>query len=294
MIRILNQSVVAGFVTVCYKSIDNFYKRKTTMFGGFTGLTNPTGTDWGEKMLNTVASKTIRHLFTQSESVEVFVRCYPSSKLLQGSIDSFKMSGRGLVIRKDFWVEEMSFETDAVAIDFGSVLGGKLALKQPTQAVASVTLSETGINQAFSAELVKKRLQNLSLPALTDLSEGKPVSFDQVQMQLLPENQVQINAIAELSNDHQVPISLKATIGIERRRRLSFENPQFDLDAVPESQQEISLALAKAMADILNNMIDLDRFDLDGVTMRLNRLETSGKNLIFSGYAQIERIPGNG
>lgn len=264
------------------------------MFGGFTGLTNPTGTDWGEKMLNTVASKTIRHLFTQSESVEVFVRCYPSSKLLQGSIDSFKMSGRGLVIRKDFWVEEMSFETDAVAIDFGSVLSGKLALKQPTQAVASVTLSETGINQAFTAELVKKRLQNLSLPALTEISEGKPVSFDQVQLQLLPENQVQITAIADLSDDNRVPISLKATVGIERRRRLAFQNPQFELDAVPESQQEISLALAKAMADILNNMVDLDRFDLDGVTMRLNRLETQGKNLVFSGYAQIERIPGNG
>lgn len=264
------------------------------MFGGFTGLTNPTGTDWGEKMLNTVASKTIRHLFTQSESVEVFVRCYPSSKLLQGSIDSFKMNGRGLVIRKDFWVEEMSFETDAVAIDFGSVLGGKLALKQPTQAVANVTLSETGMNSAFKAELVKKRLQNLTLPALTDLSGGEPVSFDQVELQLLPNNQVRILATADLSNGNLVPLCLTATLGIERRRRLSFQNPQFELETVPEDQKEKALALAKAMAEILDNMVDLDRFDLDGVKMRLNRLETQGKNLIFSGYAQIDKIPGNG
>ncbi|MFM6312672.1 MAG: DUF2993 domain-containing protein, partial [Dolichospermum sp.] len=40
------------------------------MFGGLTGLTDPKSTDWGERMLNTVASQTIRHLFTQSESVE--------------------------------------------------------------------------------------------------------------------------------------------------------------------------------------------------------------------------------
>lgn len=266
----------------------------STMFGGFTGFTNPTGTDWGEQMLNAVASRTIRHLFTQSESVEVLVRCFPSSKLLQGSIDSFKMSGRGLVIRKDFWVEEMSFETDAVAIDFGSVLSGKLALKQPTQAVANVTLSEAGINSAFKAELVKKRLLNLTLPALTDLSGGKPVSFDEVQLQLLPNNQVQIMAKADLSDGELVPLSLKATLGIERRRRLSFQNPQFELDTVPEDQKEKALALAKAMAEILDNMVDLDRFDLDGVTMRLNRLETQGKNLIFSGYAQIEKVPGNG
>lgn len=245
-------------------------------------------------MLNTVASKTIRHLFTQSESVEVFVRCYPSSKLLQGSIDSFKMNGRGLVIRKDFWVEEMSFETDAVAIDFGSVLSGKLALKQPTQAVANVTLSETGMNSAFKAELVKKRLQNLTLPALTDLSGGEPVSFDRVELQLLPNNQVRILATADLSNGNLVPLCLTATLGIERRRRLSFQNPQFELETVPEDQKEKALALAKAMAEILDNMVDLDRFDLDGVKMRLNRLETQGKNLIFSGYAEIDKIPGNG
>ena len=84
------------------------------MFGGFAGTKNPSGTDWGEQMLNTVASKTIRHLFSQSESVDISVRCNPSSKLLQGSIDSFKMSGRGLVIRRQFRAEEMSFETDAV------------------------------------------------------------------------------------------------------------------------------------------------------------------------------------
>ena len=263
------------------------------MFGGFTGLKDPTGTDWGERMLNTVASKTIRHLFTQSESVEVFVRCYPSSKLLQGSIDSFKMSGRGLVIRKDFWVEEMSFETDAVAIDFSSVLSGKLALKQSTQAVAQVTLSQAGINQAFDAELVKKRLQNLSLPALTDLSGGKPVSFSEVNLQLLPNNQVRILAKADLSTDDLVPISLTATIAVERRRRIAFSDPQFEADAVPESQREISKTLTKVFAQILDNMVDLDRFDLDGVTMRINRLETQGERLIFSGYAQIERIPGN-
>ena len=263
------------------------------MFGGLTSFNNPTGSDWGERMLNTVASKTIRHLFSKSESVEVFVRCHPSSKLLQGSIDSFKMSGRGLVIRKDFAVEEMSFETDAVSIDFSSVLSGKISLKQPTQAVAQVTLSEAGINDAFKAELVTKRLQNVSLPALTDLSGGEPVSFSEVQLELLPNNQVRILAKADLSTGDLVPISLTATLAVERRRRITFCDPQFEADTVPESQRAISQTLSDAFAEILNNMVDLDRFDLDGVTMRINRLETQGKQLLFSGYAQIERIPGN-
>lgn len=263
------------------------------MFSNLTDLINPTGSDWGERLLNTVASKTIRYLFTQSESVEVFVRCHPSSKLLQGSIDSFKMTGRGLVIRDEFRAEELSFETDAVSIDFSGVLSGKLVLARPTQAVAQVTLSEAGINDAFQAELVKKRLVNLSLPALTDLSGAQLVSFEAVQLQLLPNNRVQIWAKANLSNGELVPISLSATLAIERRRRLVFCDPKFEADTMPESQRDISQALSTTLGQILDGMVDLERFDLDGITMRLNRLETQGKLLIFSGYAQIDRIPAN-
>ncbi|NEU73328.1 DUF2993 domain-containing protein [Hassallia byssoidea VB512170] len=264
------------------------------MFGGITGLKDPKGTDWGERMLNTVASQTIRHLFTKSESVEVFVRCYPSSKLLQGSIDSFKMNATGVVIRKDFPADEIFVETDAVSIDFSSVLAGKLTLKQPTQAIAKVILSEEGINYSFKAELVKKRLLNLTVPALTQLSGGNPVSFPEIQVELLPENRLRIFAKADLGDRELVPLDMTVTIAIERRRRVSFKDPQIELDSIPEAQKEISKTLSVALADILDNMVDLDRFDLDGVKMRLNRLETEGKQLIFSGYAEIERIPRTG
>ncbi|WP_414529675.1 DUF2993 domain-containing protein [Nodularia chucula] len=263
------------------------------MFGGLTGLKDSQSTDWGERMLNTVASQTIRHLFTQSKSVEVFVRCYPSSKLLQGSIDSFKMSGTGLVIRKDFLVEEMSFETDAVAIDFGAVLSGKLNLKQTTQAIAHVVLSEAGINQAFNAQLVTQHLVNLTAPSLTAISGGQPVSFTDIQVELLTDNCLRILAKADLNNGEIVPLQMVMTVAVERRRRISFQNPQIELESVPEAQREVSQSLSMALAEILDNMVDLDRFDLDGVKMRLNRLETEGKRLIFSGYAEIERIPRN-
>lgn len=260
------------------------------MFGGFT--TTP-GTDFGERMLNSVASQSIRHLFTQCESVDVVIRCNPSSKILQGSVDSFRMSGRRLVIRREFQAEEMSFETDAVSLDFSSVLSGKIRLRQPTQAVAQVTLTEEGINQSFTAELVRKRLQNIDTPELTNLSGGEPVSFTDVNLQLLANNQIAIFAKTELPNG-TVPISLKATLAVERRRRILFQDPQFDAEVVPEPLRGISKILTMAFAEILNNMVDLDRFDLDGVSLRINRLETQGKCLVFSGYAQIERFPGNG
>jgi hypothetical protein len=245
-------------------------------------------------MLNAVASQSIRHLFSQSESVDVAVRCQPSSKILQGSIDSFKMQGKGLVIRKDFRVEEMSFETDAVAIEVRSVLSGSIKLKQPTQAVAQITLSQSGINHAFKAELVQKRLQNLALPELTNLSGGEPVSFREVQLQLLPSNRVQILALTDLPNQEAVPISVSATLVIEKRRRILFQDSQFEAEPVPPAVRLLSQLLSTAFLDVLNSMVDLDRFNLDGVMLRLNRLETQGQNLLFSGYAQIQHFPGSG
>lgn len=264
------------------------------MFGGFLGSKNAPGTDFGEQMLNTVAAQSIRHLFSRSDVVEVAVRCYPSSKLLQGSIDSFKMRGQGLVIRRQFEVEEMSFETDAVAIDFGSVLGGQLKLKQPTQAVAQVTLSEDAINRAFEADLVQKRLTNVDLEALTNLSGGEPLSFRSVQVELLPDNRVKIAAKTDLPNRKDVPISLTASLVVEKRRRVGFKDAQFEGDSVPEEVKGISEVISKNFAEVLDSMVDLDRFDLDGVTMRINRLETHGKKLVFSGYAQIEHFPSAG
>lgn len=264
------------------------------MLSSFTGFNNKSGTDFGERMLNTVASQSIRHLFSKSDVVDVAVRCYPSSKLLQGSIDNFKMSGRGLVIRRDFYVEEMSFETDAVAIDVGTVLSGKLRLKQPTQAVAQVVLTEEAINHAFKADLVQKRLKDVDLEILTNLSGGEPISFRDVQVVLLADNCVKVVAKTDLPNQAEVPISLMATLSVEKRRRVIFADPQFDPEGVSEEARGLSEIVTKAFSEVLNDMVDLDRFDLDGVLMRINRLETRGKTLVFSGYAQIEHFPGSG
>ena len=260
------------------------------MFGGFVGFGNNKGGDWGENLINTVASNTIRHLFTRSDSVEVSVKCNPSSKLLQGTIDSFKMNGSGLVIRKQFRTEEMSFETDAVAIDFGSAVKGKISLKQPTQAIAQVKLSQDDINKSFEADLVRTKLENLTPEALTDISGGEPISFTDVEVQLLPDNEVKLSAKASWEEE-VVPVSLKCVLGIGKRRRVKFEEVQFQKENIPPDLQGISKDLTLALGEILNDMVDLDKFNLDGVKLRLNRLQTEGKMLLFSGYAQIERVP---
>lgn len=261
------------------------------MFGSFIGSAGSTQPDFGTKMLNTVASQSIRRLFSECEAMSVEIACSPSSKILQGSVDSVKMQGKGLVIRRQFRVEEMSFETDAIAIDFGSVLKGQIQLKQPTQAIAQITLSEDGINKAFSAELVKAKLDQVELMVDSSLGIESPVSFEDISVKLLPNNQVEIHAKVVVPGQETVPVAVRTTLAVERRRRLLFNNPQFQEDQIPEESRALSKPLTAAFVDILNNMVDLDRFDLDGVELRINRVETQQQKLLFSGYAQIEQFP---
>ncbi len=263
------------------------------MIGGLAGFQN-NSSDWGEKLLNRVATNTLRHLFSKCEDLQVEVHCHPSSKLLQGSIDSFNMSGKGLVIRKVFRTEQMWFETDAVNIDFSSALKGSLSLKQPTQAIAQVTLLEEDVNTAFTAQLVRKHLENITDSNLTKLSDGEPVSFTEINLTLLPQNQIQLDANANLGSQGKIPVSFTCTLGLQRRRRLLFQDIQFQRNNVPAEFHETSEQLTQVLGDILNNMVDLDHFNLDGVKMRINRLQTQGKTLVFSGYAQINHVPRTG
>ena len=249
------------------------------------------GADWGAQMLNAVATQTLKHMFTSVERLAVEIRCQPPGKLLQGALDGFRVEGAGLTIRREFRTASMAFETDAVAVDFGSALQGRLALKQPTQAIAQVVLTEPDINRAFQASLVTQHLEDVSDPALDEATGGATVSFREVDLALLPHNRVVIRAMGVLASGDTVPVALTARVEVERRRRLRFADRAFDATDIPEAGRDRSEKLSVALGEILDHMVDLDRFNLDGVTMRINRLETRGKELVFAGYAQIERLP---
>ncbi|TVP69230.1 MAG: DUF2993 domain-containing protein [Leptolyngbya sp. LCM1.Bin17] len=262
------------------------------MFSGFTGFQANAANDFGERMINSVVTQSLRHLFSRSEAMDVAVRCSPPSKLLQGMVDSFRMEGRGLVIRKEFEAAEMMFETDAVAIDVGAAIGGKIRLRQPTQAIAQVVLTEVAINQAFKAKLVRQHLEGVTDDQVTNLSGGDPVTFRDLQMTLLPDQEIKIAAKTDLPNRKDLPLQLTAKITVEKRRRIIFADAEFLPEGIPEEVRSLSAALTKGLAVVLNRMVDLERFDLDGVLLRVNRLETKGDCLIFSGYAQIDHFPG--
>ncbi|MDJ0546340.1 MAG: DUF2993 domain-containing protein, partial [Microcystis sp. M49629_WE12] len=54
---------------------------------------------------------------------------------------------------------------------------------------------------------------------------------------------------------------------------------------------ERSKALGEALISHVNNLMDLDKFALDGTQLRVDRLRLKDKQIIFYGIADIERFP---
>jgi hypothetical protein len=94
------------------------------------------------------------------------------------------------------------------------------------------------------------------------------------------------------SQDRFLPIAVKTGLSVERRRRLIFTEPAFLADEIPEGDRDLCKQATSDFVDLLNSMVDLDKFGLDGVETRINRVETQQNQLLFSGYAQISRFPG--
>lgn len=247
------------------------------MLGRLIDLGNSAGAERGDRLLNAVVSGAIARLFTSSETVTATVGYQNPGQLLQGSIDSLTVNGTGLVIRREFPVTDLWFETDRVALDFTQVPQGKISLQEPTRAIAKVTLTEANINRALKSTLVKQRLQD----------------FPHIEVQLLPNQGMRIFAKAKLGAEY-IPICLSAQVSNERRRRLILENPKLDLETIAPEWQNSAAKLSSTLIEALNQLVDVSRFNLDGVNLWLNRVEIEDKKLRFSGYAEITHFPRRG
>lgn len=235
----------------------------------------------GERLLSQVVTRAIAALFRRTEHLEVTVRVEPIAKLLQGSVDGFDLIGKGMLMYNGLRLEAMELYLQAVAIDFGGILRGQVTLRQPTQATMRVVLTETDLTTSFNTPFVVEKLQRLQY-------DGQPLHFRETVMtidgdtkSLRLQTQIQVgNGAAPLAVD------LTTQLAVVDRRKLQFVEVEYrgEPDAV---------ALGQALIAHVNNLLDLDKFALDGTQLRVDRARIQGDTIVFYGTAQIDHFPRN-
>ena len=240
--------------------------------------TLPYPTQSGDQLVSKVVTGAIAALFKRTEKLEATVRAEPVSKLLQGSLDGFDLIGNNLLMHNGLQIKAMEMYLQAVSIDFGAIFQGKVKLRQPTTANMRVVLTEEDLANSFNTPFILEKLAKLQY-------QDNSLKLENISITFGKEQSLQITAQAKLNKDDK-PIDLNVTAQLEaqQRRKIQFINPVYE-------GEPAAIELSKTVIDYINDLLDLEKFALDGVELRVDRLRVQKEQIVFYGTAQINQFP---
>lgn len=238
----------------------------------------PFSNQGGDQIVSKAVSAAIAALFKRTGKLVANVRAEPVAKLLQGSIDGFDFIGNGMLMYNGLRIEAMELYVQAVSIDFSAIFTGQVKLKQPTQASMRVILTEEDLTTSFNTPFVVDKLQRLQY-------QGQPLHFQNTQMTLNDDKSLRLKSLIRVGEAAEpLEVDMTAFLEVEDRQKIQFTNVTYQ--GTPEAQE-----LGRALIDHVNNLMDLDKFALDGTQLRIDRVRLKEQQLVFYGIAQINQFP---
>ena len=233
----------------------------------------------GDQVVSKAVSGAIAALFKKTGKLEANVRAEPVAKLLQGSVDGFDFVGHGMLMYNGLRIKAMELFVQAVSIDFGAIFKGQVRIKQPTQASMRVVLTEEDLTTSFNTPFVVEKLQRMEF-------EGEPLYFSGTEMVLNDDKTIELTSQVRVGNSSAPPnfISLTARVEVYDRKKLAFVD-------VSCGGTDKDIALAEAIVEHVNALLDLDSFALDGTQLRIDKVRMRNKELVFYGVAHINQFP---
>ncbi|WP_019507786.1 DUF2993 domain-containing protein [Pleurocapsa sp. PCC 7319] len=237
----------------------------------------------GEQAINNIAKAGIEATLDNAESLEVDLHSNPLD-LMQGEIDSVSVKGEGLVMQKELRADKLRIETNDISINSIKAAMGNIELSKPTDARMLVVLKETDLQNAFNCEYVRDKLQNLKI----DL-DGEQVTakIEQVNF-LLPD----IGKVKLEANVHLVETDQNEKISLTAIPEIDNEGNCINLKSIEYLQDtKYNTAVAKAIIDSAEEILDLRNFELDTMSLRVRKLDVNLGKLTIEADAEITDFP---
>lgn len=236
-----------------------------------------------EQALSQAAEITISTQLDEVENINVDVRTN-LLKMVQGQADSVSVSGQGLVMQKDIRVHDIKLHTNSIAIDLLSAIFGQIELNQPIEATARLVLTEPDINRAINSDYIRTKFPSLELNV-----DGQTVTVEpkQLAVHLPGGSKIRLNGAIVL---HEIgktwQLGFTGVIG-----RGTMKQPLL-LEAFHCTEGlGISLELAIAFLKKAKELMNSPYFELEGMALRIKRLEVGEGYLTLYTEAYVRQIP---
>lgn len=239
----------------------------------------------GEQALNKIAEVALSTQLDEAERLEVQVKTDPG-KLAQGELESLTIAGDGLVMQENLRMEQMEMQISSIAVNPWKALMGNIQLTQPAEGTARIVLTEDDINRAFNSETLREQMHNLKIHV-----DGKPATIDiqRVDCHLLADGKVALDAkILWRQTGETREVFFTTTPRVRAAGRgVSLEDIQY-----PQGN-ELSLELTRALMEKASEILSLHNFEIEGIALRIHKLEVEVGQLILQAVATVTQFPSN-
>ncbi|MDX2214582.1 MAG: DUF2993 domain-containing protein [Oculatellaceae cyanobacterium bins.114] len=202
----------------------------------------------------------------------------------QGQVETTSIKGKGLVVQEGIRLEEVEIQTDRVAINPIALLFGQLKLKQPLNSTVRVVLTESDLNNAANSDVF---IQNL--PSLTLEVQGQPVRLSlqaPLTLRLPAEETLKVSGQVIIhESDREEILCFKVVMSPRLHEQLLLQ------EFCCEPGKRISLDLAIALMQWINEWIKAPYIEIAGVACRINDLKLQQGQLEMTVEAHVDQIP---
>lgn len=239
--------------------------------------------DIEEQAISKAAEVGLSSQLDEAEDLEVDVHT-DAGKLVQGELESVEIEGNGLVMEKDLRTEELDIEIDNISIDPIQAAFGNIKLEHPTDATAHVILTQEDIERAFNSSYIQNKLRNLEVKVN---NKSTRINTQHVSFQIPDSEKIALSAkvnLVETGENREVSFTAipKMKAG---GHRISLEEVDY------REGKEVSPELTSALLDGASELLDLRNFELEGMSLRLQKLDLEKGQLTLQAKTRVENFP---
>lgn len=239
--------------------------------------------DLDDQAISKVAELGIKSQLDEVENLNVAIDIDPL-KVITGSLNSVSIAGEGMVMKQDLRIEQMEFNTGAVAVNPLSLAFGKIELTHPTEAEAIVTLTEEDINRAFRSDFVQGKMQDLNVQVN---GETATVDMQKVSFGLPGAGKILFSTDVILQTSQE-----RKSVAFTAVPKVSPDQHQILLEDIEYlDNQELSPEFTEAMLNQAKELLNLRNFEIGDMTLQIKRLAALKGKLILESEAIVKQFP---
>jgi len=185
------------------------------------------------------------------ESLDVKVITDPPFRVAQGEVDQLRVDARNFRV-EGVPIAAFMLRSEAIALNTGRLLwAGEVDLTRPTGAIASITLSEKGLDELIQQPLITRQLKGLPV----QLSVFPGMSITQ-KVDVIPQDvaldagRLQVSGIVQLGSGVTFPFLVSGRPVVQPPSKLFIADAQASMMGGPVDPSLLAPALKEPVLDL--------------------------------------------